>query len=258
MKSPKLVLLGGVAFLTATVVVAQLTPEQRKAAEEALQKKMQELDARDGAKSAPRPQIVIKDSKPAPTASKSLTPEQEAKARAALNQAYAGNALSPEREAKARAALNQAYAKADKTLSPEQEAKARAALNQAYAKADKVLTPEQEAMAREALVAKNAELNKRDQQLASKAPAAPAAPAKTPTRLAKAPTGSAKAPAGLALAAAGSTIPATGKYQKPEDIGISQEQWNQLVDLTDAYRTDKIGAAEYHARRSEVIGGGAQ
>jgi len=256
MKSPKLVLLAGAALLTATVVVAQLTPEQRKAAEEALQKKMQELDAREGSRSGGKPQIVIKDSKTGtaskgltpeqeakarealaksyPGGGKGLTPEQEAKARAALNQAYAGSTLSPEREAKARAALNQAYAKADKSLSPEQEAKARAALTQAYAKADRTLSPEQEAMAREALLAKNAELNKRD-QLAG------------------------KAPAGTVMGADGSPIASTGKYQKPEDITISQEQWNQLVDLTEAYKTDKIGAAEYHAKRSEVIGaGGAQ
>jgi hypothetical protein len=169
MKSPKMILLGGVAALTATVVIAQLTPEQRRAADEALRQKMEELNAREraskGSKAAkpapaPAPAPVVK-STPAPApvvasapAAKGLTPEQEAAARQALRNAMAAQPAAPS------AVVAGAPSKG---LTPEQEAAARQALRNAMAAQpaapsavvagapSKGLTPEQEAAARQAL-----------------------------------------------------------------------------------------------------------
>jgi hypothetical protein len=267
MKSPKSLLLGGVALLTATVVVAQLTPEQREAAEKALRQKIADMEAPKKSATAPKSQVVVKDSKKDGEAAKGMTPEQEArarealaqsraggglspeqeaKARAALNQAYAAGSLAPDKEAMARAALNEAYAKADKSLSPEQEAKARAALGEAYAKLDKSLSPEQEAMARESLTAQYAALDKQEQERMAAAKANEPKPAE-------------KKYGTAAKSSASKSSANGGKYEKPDDIALSQEQWNQLVDLTEDYKSDKVSASEYHAKRAGIVsGGGAQ
>lgn len=195
MNSPKKLLFIGVATLTATLVFAQaLTPEQRKAAEDALRGRMQELNVRE---SAPA-------SKAAPTDKKTQKAEAEARRKAeaeAKKKAEAEAKLAADArkkaEAEAKKAADEAKRRADaeaKRLAAEAKAAGKPApkvvVEQKLPVAKPVavkaavvpvpapvilseskLTPEQEAKAREALMVKMAELNARDSRpVATKVP----------------------------------------------------------------------------------------